>query len=809
MSSGGTMDIIQKIKEELQVEKWQVEAAVKLIDEGNTIPFISRYRKEVTGSLNDEQLRNLDERLTYLRSLEDKKEQVLKSIEEQGKLTDELKEKILAAQTLVVVEDLYRPYRPKRKTRASIAKEKGLEPLAEYILRQEATEPVLNEAVKYVSEEKEVKTPEEALQGAQDIIAEMISDDADHRLYIRNITVEEGIVTGTAKDEKAQSVYEMYYNFEEPVKKIAGHRVLALNRGETEKVLTVKVNAPEERILRYLEKKLITKENEYTTPVICAAVEDSYDRLIAPAIEREIRNDLTEKAEDGAINVFGKNLEQLLLQPPIAGKVVLGWDPAFRTGCKLAVVDATGKVLDTKVIFPTAPQNKVEESKAELKKLIKKYNVDLISVGNGTASRESEQVIVELLKELDRPVQYVIVNEAGASVYSASKLATEEFPNFDVGQRSAASIARRLQDPLAELVKIDPKSIGVGQYQHDMNQKKLSDALSGVVEDSVNKVGVDLNTASASLLEYVSGINKTIAKNIVDYRENNGRFVNRKQLLKVPKLGPKAYEQCAGFLRIPDGKNPLDATSVHPESYEAAEQLMEKLGLTMEDIKEAQKQAAAKKASGRSSAAQADGQKNGNGTVNAPKKREEQKGKAVRVHNTNTAMGKALAAAMGGVTFDNSAQTSAKQTAPVAKNAVNDAKDMSGLEKRIKNKKLLAEELGIGEITLTDILKELEKPGRDPRDDMPKPILRSDVLDMKDLKPGMILKGTVRNVIDFGVFVDIGVHQDGLVHISQITDRYIKHPLEAVSVGDIVDVQVLTVDMAKKRIGLTMKIQKQ
>jgi uncharacterized protein len=809
MSSGGTMDIIQKIKEELQVEKWQVEAAVKLIDEGNTIPFISRYRKEVTGSLNDEQLRNLDERLTYLRSLEDKKEQVLKSIEEQGKLTDELKEKILAAQTLVVVEDLYRPYRPKRKTRASIAKEKGLEPLAEYILRQEATEPVLNEAAKYVSEEKEVKTPEEALQGAQDIIAEMISDDADHRLYIRNITVEEGIVTGTAKDEKAQSVYEMYYNFEEPVKKIAGHRVLALNRGEAEKVLTVKVNAPEERILRYLEKKLITKENEYTTPVICAAVEDSYDRLIAPAIEREIRNDLTEKAEDGAINVFGKNLEQLLLQPPIAGKVVLGWDPAFRTGCKLAVVDATGKVLDTKVIFPTAPQNKVEESKAELKKLIKKYNVDLISVGNGTASRESEQVIVELLKELDRPVQYVIVNEAGASVYSASKLATEEFPNFDVGQRSAASIARRLQDPLAELVKIDPKSIGVGQYQHDMNQKKLSDALSGVVEDSVNKVGVDLNTASASLLEYVSGINKTIAKNIVDYRENNGRFVNRKQLLKVPKLGPKAYEQCAGFLRIPDGKNPLDATSVHPESYEAAEQLMEKLGLTMEDIKEAQKQAAAKKASGRSSAAQADGQKNGNGTVNAPKKREEQKGKAVRVHNTNTAMGKALAAAMGGVTFDNSAQTSAKQAAPVAKNAVNDAKDMSGLEKRIKNKKLLAEELGIGEITLTDILKELEKPGRDPRDDMPKPILRSDVLDMKDLKPGMILKGTVRNVIDFGVFVDIGVHQDGLVHISQITDRYIKHPLEAVSVGDIVDVQVLTVDMAKKRIGLTMKIQKQ
>lgn len=800
------MDIIQKIKEELQVEKWQVEAAVRLIDEGNTIPFISRYRKEVTGSLNDEQLRNLGERLTYLRSLEDKKEQVLKSIEEQGKLTDELKEKILAAQTLVVVEDLYRPYRPKRKTRAGIAKEKGLEPLAEYILRQDATEPVLTEAAKYVSAEKEVKNPEEALQGAQDIIAEMISDDADHRRYIRDITVEEGIVTSTAKDEKAQSVYEMYYNFEEPVKKIAGHRVLALNRGEAEKILTVKVNAPEERILRYLEKKLITKENEYTTPLIRAAVEDSYDRLIAPAIEREIRNDLTEKAENGAINVFGKNLEQLLLQPPIAGKVVLGWDPAFRTGCKLAVVDATGKVLDTKVIYPTAPQNKVEESKAELKKLIKKYNVDLISVGNGTASRESEQVIVELLKELDRPVQYVIVNEAGASVYSASKLATEEFPNFDVGQRSAASIARRLQDPLAELVKIDPKSIGVGQYQHDMNQKKLSDALNGVVEDSVNKVGVDLNTASASLLEYVSGINKTIAKNIVDYRENNGRFANRKQLLKVPKLGPKAYEQCAGFLKIPDGTNPLDATSVHPESYEAAEQLMTKLGLTMEDIKEAQKQAALKKASGKSSAGQASGQ---TGADTAPKKREEQKNKSVRVHNTNTAMGKALAAAMGGVTFAADAENSAKKNPVNAANAVNDAKDISGLEKRIKNKKLLAEELGIGEITLTDILKELEKPGRDPRDDMPKPILRSDVLDMKDLKPGMILKGTVRNVIDFGVFVDIGVHQDGLVHISQITDRYIKHPLEAVSVGDIVDVQVLTVDVAKKRIGLTMKIQKQ
>ena len=822
------MDIIQTLKEELQVEKWQVEAAVKLIDEGNTIPFISRYRKEVTGSLNDEQLRNLFERLTYLRNLEDKKEQVLKSIEEQGKLTDELKEKILAAQTLVVVEDLYRPYRPKRKTRASIAKEKGLGGLAEYILAQNAAGPVEEEAAKYVTDEsaeadKQVKTVAEALQGAMDIIAESISDEADYRLYIRNATMEEGVITSTAKDEKAESVYEMYYNFEEPVKKIAGHRVLALNRGEAEKVLTVKVNAPVDRILMYLEKKNLTSENEYTTPIIKNAIADSYDRLIAPAIEREIRNELTEKAEDGAINVFGKNLEQLLLQPPIAGKVVLGWDPAFRTGCKLAVVDPTGKVLDTKVIYPTAPQNKVEEAKAELKRIIKKYNVDLISVGNGTASRESEQVIVELLKELDRPVQYVIVNEAGASVYSASKLATEEFPNFDVGQRSAASIARRLQDPLAELVKIDPKSIGVGQYQHDMNQKKLSDALNGVVEDSVNKVGVDLNTASASLLEYISGINKTIAKNIVDYRETNGRFTSRKQLLKVPKLGPKAYEQCAGFMRILDGTNPLDATSVHPESYEAAEKLLDKLGLTMEDVKAAQKKAAAEKAAGKSGVT---GGKNGagngstgsadgaNGRGNAQRKN----AKTVQVRNTNTAMGKALAAAMGGMVLDGDAT---KNTAKNGKNTANSnavsgaennagsAASVSSLEKRIKDKKALAEELGIGEITLTDILKELEKPARDPRDDMPKPILRSDVLDMKDLKPGMILKGTVRNVIDFGVFVDIGVHQDGLVHISQITDRFIKHPLEAVSVGDVVDVQVISVDVPKKRIALTMKIQKQ
>ena len=786
-----SMDIILKLKEELNVEKWQVEAAVKLIDEGNTIPFISRYRKEATGALNDEVLRNLFERLTYLRNLEEKKEQVLGSIEEQGKLTDELKEKILAAETLVVVEDLYRPYRPKRKTRASVAKEKGLEPLAEFILAQETDKPVIEKAAEFISEEKEVKTAEEALQGAKDIIAESISDEADYRIYIRNITVEEGKITSTAKDEKAESVYEMYYAYEEPVSKVAGHRTLALNRGEKEKVLTVKVEAPEERILQYLAKKVITNENPNTTPILEDVIADSYSRLIAPAIEREIRNELTEKAEDGAISVFGKNLEQLLLQPPIAGKVVLGWDPAFRTGCKLAVVDETGKVLDTKVIYPTAPQNKVEEAKAELKKLIKKYNVSLISVGNGTASRESEQVIVELLKELDTPVQYVIVNEAGASVYSASKLATEEFPNFDVGQRSAASIARRLQDPLAELVKIDPKSIGVGQYQHDMNQKKLSDALNGVVEDSVNKVGVDLNTASASLLEYISGISKVIARNIVDYRETNGRFVNRKQLLKVPKLGPKAFEQCAGFMRITDGDNPLDATSVHPESYEAAEQLLEKLGLTMEDVKAAQKKAAAEKAAGKKA-------------ENKPKEKPVKKQKQVVVKNTNTAMGKALAVALGNASLDTAdSQPKGTATAVVEKGA----EGIGNLERKVKDKKKLAEELGIGEITLTDILKELEKPARDPRDDMPKPILRSDVLDMKDLKPGMVLKGTVRNVIDFGVFVDIGVHQDGLVHISEITQRFIKHPLEAVSVGDVVDVQVLSVDVPKKRIALTMKIK--
>lgn len=781
------MDIILKLKEELQVEKWQVEAAVSLIDEGNTIPFIARYRKEMTGSLNDEVLRDLYERLTYLRNLEEKKAQVLSSIEEQGKLTDELRERIEAAQTMVVVDDLYRPYRPKRKTRASVAKEKGLEPLAAFILAQEATAPIEDEAAKYIREDedeaKSVKTAEEALQGAKDIIAEQISDEADYRIYIRDVTMKEGKLVTAARDEKAESVYEMYYQYEEPVNKVAGHRVLAVNRGEKEKFLIVKVEAPVDRILQFLRTKTIINDNSVTSPILEEVIADSYDRLIAPAIEREIRNDLTEKAEDGAISVFGKNLEQLLLQPPIKGKVVLGWDPAFRTGCKLAVVDETGKVLDTKVIYPTAPQNKVEQAKSELKKLIKKYHVSLISVGNGTASRESEQVIVELIKELDVPVQYVIVNEAGASVYSASKLATEEFPEFDVGQRSAASIARRLQDPLAELVKIDPKSIGVGQYQHDMNQKKLSEALGGVVEDSVNRVGVDLNTASASLLEYVSGVTKVIARNIVDYREANGRFTNRKQLLKVAKLGPKAYEQCAGFMRITDGDNPLDATSVHPESYEAAEKLMEKLGLTMEDVKAAQKKAAVKKP--------------------APAKEKKPRPKKPVIHNTNTAMGKALAAALGGMDM------AAEESDANVTSAGSGQTTVSNLAKKVKDKKKLAEELGIGEITLVDILTELEKPARDPRDDMPAPILRSDVLDMKDLKPGMILKGTVRNVIDFGVFVDIGVHQDGLVHISQITDRYIKHPLEAVSVGDIVDVQVLTVDVPKKRIGLTMKINRQ
>ena len=700
--------------------RWQVDAAVKLIDEGNTIPFISRYRKEVTGSLNDEQLRKLHERLVYLRNLEEKKEQVLSSIEEQGKLTEELRSQILAAETLVVVEDLYRPYRPKRRTRATIAKEKGLEPLAAVITLQQLKRPLREEAEQYLSEEKGVTSVEDAISGAKDIIAEAISDEADYRSWIRKITMKKGKLISTAKDPEAESVYEMYYEFEEPLSKLAGHRILALNRGEKEKILTVKIEAPEEEILGYLEKQTIHGKNISTEQALKEAVEDSYKRLIGPAIEREIRSDLTEKAEDGAIEVFGKNLHQLLMQPPITGQVVLGWDPAFRTGCKLAVVDPTGKVLGTTVIYPTAPTTpaKIKASKDLLKKIIPKYHITLISLGNGTASRESEQFIVELLKEIPEKVQYVIVNEAGASVYSASKLASEEFPKFDVGQRSAASIARRLQDPLAELVKIEPQSIGVGQYQHDMNQKKLGESLSGVVEDCVNKVGVDLNTASAPLLSYISGISGAIAKNIVAYREENGKFQDRKELLKVAKLGPKAFEQCAGFMRIQGGKNPLDATGVHPESYGATEKLLERQGFTLEDV-------------------------------------------------------------AGG--------------------------NLSGLSKTVKDYKKLSQELEIGEITLRDIVKELEKPARDPRDEMPKPILRTDVLDMKDLKEGMILKGTVRNVIDFGVFVDIGVHQDGLVHISQITDKYIKHPLEAVSVGDIVDVKVMSVDLKKKRIQLTMR----
>ena len=710
------MNINKVIADELSIRITQVDAAVKLIDEGNTIPFISRYRKEATGSLNDEQLRNLFDRLTYLRNLEEKKASILSSIEEQGLLTDELKEQINAAMTMVVLEDLYRPYRPKRRTRATIAKEKGLDGLANIILLQMTKKSLSEEATAYLNPEKDVNTVEEAIAGASDILAELFSDEADYRMWIRKHTFDNGLIVSKAKDDTAESVYEMYYDYSEAVKKLPGHRVLALNRGEAEKVLTVKVTIEEEPVLKYLESQIIVKDNPNTTPVLRDIIKDSFDRLIYPSIEREIRNELTEKAEDSAITVFGKNLEQLLLQPPVVGHVVLGWDPAFRTGCKLAVVDATGKVLDTKVIYPTAPQNKVEEAKKDVKALIKKYGITLISVGNGTASRESEEIIAGMLKELDTHVEYVIVNEAGASVYSASKLATEEFPNFDVGQRSAASIARRIQDPLAELVKIDPKSIGVGQYQHDMNQKKLSDALTGVVEDSVNKVGVDLNTASAALLEYISGINKTLAKNIVDYRETNGRFKDRKQLLKVAKLGPKAYEQCAGFMRILDGDNPLDATSVHPESYEVTLKLIDKLGFSASDIKTGLK-----------------------------------------------------------------------------------------VSDKITDKKALATELGVGEITLTDIIKELEKPGRDPREDSPKPILRSDVLSMEDLTEGMILKGTVRNVIDFGAFVDIGVHQDGLVHISQICDRYIKHPLEAVSVGDVVEVKVMSVDLKKNRIALTMK----
>lgn len=768
------MDIQKQIAEELSIKEWQVEATIKLIDEGNTIPFIARYRKEAHGSLDDEQLRNLHERLVYLRNLEEKKQQVLESIQEQGKLTEELRQQILAAQTQVVVEDLYRPYRPKRRTRATVAKEKGLDGLAQIILAQEISGSLEEAAQEYVSEEKEVASVQEAIDGAKDIIAEEISDNADYRMYIRNLTMEEGVLTSTAKDEKEKSVYEMYYEFQEQVSKIAGHRVLALNRGEKEKYLIIKLIAPEERILQYLKTKVVTKENPVTEQALVEAAEDSYKRLIAPAIEREIRNDLTEQAQDGAIRVFGKNLKQLLMQPPIAGKTVLGWDPAFRTGCKLAVVDSTGKVLDTTVVYPTAPQNKVLETKRIVKKLVEQYDIGLISVGNGTASRESEQIIADMLKEWKKPVQYIIVNEAGASVYSASKLATEEFPNFDVGQRSAASIARRLQDPLAELVKIDPQSIGVGQYQHDMNQKKLSETLTGVVEDCVNRVGVDLNTASASLLEYISGISKPIAKNIVAYREENGRFTNRKQLLKVAKLGPKAYEQCAGFMRIQDGDNPLDATSVHPESYEAAGKLLEKLNMTMEDVKKLQAELAKE---------------------TSEKKPKEKKKKEFVVRNTNSAFGAAFAKAFGESGVDLAEQATSSGSS-----------GKKGLTARVKNKKAMAEELGIGEITLEDILKELEKPARDPRDEMPKPILRTDVLEMKDLKEGMILKGTVRNVIDFGAFVDIGVHQDGLVHISQLSDKkFVKHPLDVVSVGDIVDVKVMSVDLGKQRIQLTMK----
>ncbi len=714
------MNIVKVLATELSINVSQVEATIKLIDEGCTIPFIARYRKEATGALNDEVLRDLGERLTYLRNLEDRKASVLSAIREQEKLTPELEKAITEAITLVAVEDLYRPYKQKRRTRATIAKEKGLEGLANIIALQMTKEPIEEVAVAYVSEEKGVASVQEAIAGALDILAENISDDAEYRTYIREITVKEGLIITSTKDPEIKSVYEMYYNFSEPVAKAAGYRILAINRGEKEKILSVKVEAPEERILRYLEKKVIVLDNKYTNDFLKMACEDSYKRLISGSIERDIRSELTEKAEDGAIKVFGKNLVQLLMQPPIQGQVVLGWDPAFRTGCKLAVVDGTGKVLDTIVIYPTEPQNKVAEAKKIVHDLIKKYNITLISVGNGTASRESEQIIVELLKEIPENVQYIIVNEAGASVYSASKLATEEFPNFDVGQRSAASIARRLQDPLAELVKIDPKSIGVGQYQHDMNQKKLGDALTNVVEDSVNKVGVDLNTASAPLLENVSGITKVIAKNIVNYREENGRFKSRRELLKVPKLGPKAFEQCAGFMRITDGKNPLDATSVHPETYEAAQKLLEKVNYDIHHL---------------------------------------------------------------------------------------DNKGVVGLSMMVSDKKKMAEELGVGEITLTDIIKELEKPARDPRDEMPKPILRTDVLDMKDLNPGMILKGTVRNVIDFGAFVDIGVHQDGLVHISQITDKkFIKHPLEVVSVGDVVEVKVMSVDISRNRIQLTMKL---
>lgn len=716
--------ISDAISKELGIKGWQTEAVIRLIDEGNTIPFIARYRKEATGALNDEQLRQFDERLRYLRNLEERKQTILKTVEEQGKLTDVLRMQIEQAETAVILEDLYRPYKPKRRTRAMMAQEKGLQGLAEYLLSQEADHPAEEEALKYLSHEKQLESPEEALQGAMDIIAERVSDDADCRSWIRKKTFQEGVLESEAKDPEQSSVYENYYAYQEALKKLPGHRVLALNRGEKEKILRIRIQTPQEEILNYLEKRLRCSRNRYTESWLKEAVQDAYKRLIAPSIETELRAELTEKAEEGAMKLFGSNLQQLLMQAPLEGKIVLGWDPAFRTGCKLAVVDATGKVLDTVVIYPTAPQNKVKEAEEVLKKLIQKYQVDVISLGNGTASRESEQLIAEFIKICGRPLQYVIVNEAGASVYSASKLGAEEFPQFDVGQRSAVSIARRLQDPLAELVKIDPKSIGVGQYQHDMNQNRLGETLGAVVEDCVNRVGVDVNTASAALLEYISGVTRTIARNIVAYREEHGSFRDRKELLKVPKLGPKAFEQSAGFLRIRDGKEVLDMTGVHPESYAAARQLLTKLGFTEEDVR-----------------------------------------------NGNT---RKLSDALQG----------------------NRGKQIS---------KELEEELGIGNYTLQDIIAELEKPGRDPRADVPGPVLRSDVMDLKDLKPGMILKGTVRNVIDFGAFVDIGVHQDGLVHISELSERYIRHPLDAVKVGDIVDVRILSVDVARRKIALSMK----
>ncbi len=713
------MDILKTLQDEFNLKTFQIENTVNLIDEGNTIPFIARYRKEMTGSLDDQLLRELYDRLIYLRNLDEKREQVRKLIDEQEKLTEEISIALDNAKTITEIDDIYRPFRPKRRTRATIAKEKGLEPLANIIFEQTTKDDIFIIAKDYINEEKSVNSAEEAVQGAMDIIAETISDNADYRSLIRKLTFTKGIIISKAVSDNADSVYEMYYDYSELLKRIAGHRVLAINRGEKENFLSVKIEAPIDEIYNKLSA-LIIKNNPSTNQIMQETIEDSYKRLISPSIEREIRTDLTEKAEEGAIKVFGENLKQLLLQPPIKDKVVLALDPGFRTGCKTAVIDGTGKVLETGVIYPVPPHNKIQESKDKLKPWIKKYGVELIAIGNGTASRETESFAAELIKEVDENVMYIIVNEAGASVYSASKLGAEEFPDYDVALRSAVSIGRRLQDPLAELVKIDPKSIGVGQYQHDMNQKRLGETLGGVVESCVNNVGVDLNTASPSLLSYVSGISGTVSKNIIEYREENGKFNDRKQLLKVKKLGPKAYEQCAGFLRISDGKNILDNTGVHPESYSAAEKLLTKLGYTLSDVA-----------------------------------------------NNN----------------------------------------ISGIKNKIQDIKQLSNELEIGVPTLTDIIKELEKPGRDPRDEMPKPVLRSDVLSMEDLTEGMILKGTVRNVIDFGAFVDIGVHQDGLVHISEMTDRYIKHPLEVVSVGDIIDVKVLSVDINKKRISLSMKVQ--